>query len=283
LKQRALFNLNILGNELTQVFVILPEIINTNFDIISMCIEFLNRYKKLTFLCSEVEFSFYKLIFSYSVTFASYKNIEIDLLSDLKIHSLQTKNCLIISLRDKVFFNEMEKKAICCSITEESDFVFADLQMNSQYFTQDYLKHLLKFLNIPMIKMVSSIEISPKDVTDASSIAKNQPDDNYSVLILSSLFNTFKFSRFLKKNKLIERLVVISKSKLHATDPMLSIYKEYDILDLIAMQLHARNISMEDDIKCQNILNSFRISLKLPCMVKDSYFLIRDISALKTT
>jgi len=283
MKQRSLFNLNIIGNEMTHVFVILPEIINTNFDIISMCIEFLNRYKKLTFLCSDAEFSFYKLIFHYSTTFAEYKNIEIEQLNELKLHSLQTKNCLIISLKDKMYFNESEKKAICCTVTEDSDFIFADLQMHSQYFTQDYLKHLLSFLNVPIKKAVTSIELSPKDITDASSIAKNQPDDNYNVLILNSLMNTFKLSRFLKKNKLLERLVVISKNKLNVTDPMLSTYKDYDILDLIAMQLHARNISMQDDIKCQNILNSFRISLKLPCMVKDQYFLIRDISSLKTT
>jgi len=281
MKQRALFNLNILGNELTHVFVILPDIINTNFDIISMCVEFLNRYKKLTFICPEVEYTFYKLIFNFSETFTSYKNIEVEPLSELKLQSLQTKNCLIVSLREKLYFKEIEKKAICCSITEDSDFIFTDLETQSQYFTADYLKHLLKFLHIPSKRLFSSIDISPETLTASSNIAKTQPDDNYNVMILSSFLNTFKLSRFLRKNKLIERLVVISKNKLHANDPMLSTYKEYDILDLIAMQLHARNISMSDDIKCQNILNSFRINLQLHCMVKDSYFLIRDISAIK--
>jgi len=283
MKQRTLFDLNILGNSQTHVYVILPNIINSTFEIISMCIDFLGKYQKLTFLCDEDEYSFYKLLFLYSATFASFKNIEIDLLTTLALKTIQTKNCLIVSLKDNILFNHPDKRAICCSITSDSDFVFTDMEVQSQYFTTDYLKNLLKFLNIEHKKLFSSIDISPQDITKASLIAKEQPDGNYNVLMINNIINALKFAHFLKKNSLKQRLVVISKNKLMAADPMLKIYKDYDLLDLIAIQLQARNAAMNNVVSCQNILNSLRISLSLKCTIKDSYFLLRDISHAKVT
>jgi len=281
MKQRTLFNLSILGSNQTHVYVILPNIINSTFEIISMCIDFLNRYQKLTFLCEEDEYSFYRLLFLDSSTFASFKNIEIDFITPLKLRTIQTKNCLIVSLKNDIFFTYSDKRAICCTVTSDSDFIFTDMVAESQYFTHDYLKNLLKFLNIEHKKVFTSIEITPSIITKTSNIAKEQPDGNYNVLFLNSIFNAFKTSRFLKKNALKQRLVVITKNSLMASDPLLKIYREYDLLDLIAIQLQARNVAMTNVMSCQNILNSLRISLSLKCTIKDSYFLLRDISLAK--
>ena len=282
MKTSPLFNLKVLKSNSTQIFVVLPELQKTTIDLLNYCIEFLHSYQKITFLCSYFEVSFYRLLLNKSKTFSPFRDrLDVDIVNHFKLKEIQAKECLIVYLSDGQAILESNKKAIFCAPDESSDIVFDEMGSEAGDVKIYYLKKMLAFLGIPDKKPFTSIELSPSDIISSSSIASKLTEKKYCVIVIQNIIAAFKLSNFLKKNKLKKQLVVISKTKLKATDPKLITFKDYNFLDFLAFQLQAVNISCSKPYQYEKVINNLRINLSFFATFKDTSHLLFDITEPK--
>ena len=203
MKEKSLFNLKMLKSNYTKIYVVLPELQNMSIELLSYCMEFLNSYQRLTFLCSCFEVSFYQLLLSKSKTFSEFKdNVEFDISYPSKLKEIQAKECVIIGLHDNQIITEPNKKAVFCLPGENSDIVFSESNNDVPNTKINYLVNLLAFLDIPTKKLLTGIDIAPSDIVKASTVTSILAEKQYYVIIVQSLIAAFKLSSFLKKNKL---------------------------------------------------------------------------------
>jgi hypothetical protein len=151
MKNKSLFNVNIIHDSKTIVYLILPQIDNVTFEMISLTLEFLKKYKKIVYLCSKQDFSFFKFLFFSTKPLNEYKNIEIEIFLSFKLKEIFLQNCLIINLHNDVPISPNNKKAIFCSVKEGSDIIFKRENVILKLIAVDYLSNLLKFINIDVI------------------------------------------------------------------------------------------------------------------------------------
>jgi hypothetical protein len=261
-----------------EIFVVVPPIEQMSFEILSVCLDFLERYQKLTILCSDYEYGFYRTLIKYSITFSKQSNLEIDFCSRTKLREIQQKRCLIISLHKDTLYIENQKQAICCSIDKCSDIIFEELNLESNSLVYEYIRALKQFLKLPDTKKIPNIDISADDFIATSQLTAKLREEKYSFIILHGLIETFKANSLLRKNQLVEKLVIVSNHSISSTDPHIVHCKKINLLDYVAIHLQARNICIGKAYPCRNILNNMRVGLYVNSMVKDLPVLIKDIS-----
>lgn len=281
MKPKELFHLNILKDDTTAVYVILPEVHTVSFEVLAYCINFLEKYQQLTIFCSLYELSFYKLLLYDTATFKAYKNVKVEVYNNHRLKEIQSQKALIISMRKDILSIENHKKAICCTMTQNSDLQFVGLSLDSKFLYPDFLKSLLRFISIPENRTITSIDICSEDILRTSPIASKLPRARYSVLITDSLINSFKITRFLKKNTLRENLLVISTHAVSTADKYLSYFHHYDFLDYLAFHIQAKHIFGSSTHECRNICHNLRMSLTLMAINKEMMILLREISVPK--
>ena len=281
MKPQPQFKVNLIEDANTAVYVVLPKIEDLTFEAIALSIEFLNKYSKLIFLSSEFDYSFYKLVFLYSKTFSKFKNIDIAINNVYKIRDIQTKSAIILYLSNEEYIVESDKKAIFCSISENSDLVFSDLSNDSRFSIPVYLRSFLNFIGIPEKRLINDIEIEYEDILSTSSIAKNHKGEDYHVIFQNSMISSYKITSFLKKHKLSEKLLIISPTRLKIADPKVEFYKNYDFLDLLALNIYAKNIATNHIFDFRNIFSQLRIGhIYTSSHQKDYFVLLKEISTL---
>jgi len=282
MKKKTLFHLKVLKEDTTHVYVLLPEINNLNFDVLSCCFEFINKFQRLTFLCTSYEVSFYRLLLNKSKTVVHLRDkIQFDIINHLKFKEIQMDECLIVDISKKPNNLEVNKKAIYCIPADNSDIIFKETDPTKSDPIIFYLKSLFNFLEIPEQNLLTRIEITPEDIIKASSISNKLKGKQYNVVILKSVLETIKISKYLKKNKLKNHLVLITKSRVSATDPLLHTYNDYNYLDFLAFQLEAVHISCPKSEHYEKVISNLRINLSLFASFKEASFLLFDITEPK--
>ena len=281
MKPQPVFKVNLIEDNNTVVYVVLPNIEEFTFEALALTVEFLNKYSKLIFLSSQFDYTFYKLILLYSKTFSKFKNIEIAVNTVYKIRDIQSKNAIILYLSNEEYTVEEEKKAIFCSIKDNSDLVFSDLSNDSRFSVPVYLRSFLNFIGIPEKRVINDIEIEYDDILTSSNITKNHKGEDYHVIFQNSMISSYKITSFLKKHKLSEKLLIITPNKLNISDPKVVFYKDYDFLDLLALNIYAKNISSSHVFDYRNIFTQLRIGhIYTSSHQKDYSTLLKEISTL---
>ena len=279
MKQKPLFNLNILQNCNSEVYFILPELSNMTIDILGLCVEFVKIFHHLTFLVSDFELSFYKLIVSKSKSFSEFRGkINVESSSTTKIKEIQLKDCIITNLSSKPVVVETFKRAILCSPNEYSDLVFCDNQNEQNLTVLQFLKNFLLFIQIKDATQMKNIELNPSDVINASHITCNLTNKKYNVIIMNDMLTSLKVVNTLKKNKLKKHLIVISKNPVGITDPKLLSFREYCFLDMLAFFVQAENIYCPKSLLNKSIISNLRINLSVFSNFKDYAPLLFDIT-----
>ena len=282
MKKKTLFHLKVLKEDTTHVYVLLPEINNLNFDVLSCCFEFINKFQRLTFLCTSYEVSFYRLLLNKSKTVVHLRDkIQFDIINHIKFKEIQMEECLIVDISKRQDHLEVNKKAIYCLPEGNSDIIFKEADPTNGDPIIFFLKSLYNFLEIPEQNLLKRIEISPEDIIKASTITSKLKGKQYSVIILKSLIETIKISKYLKKNKLKKPLILITKSKVSATDPLLSTHSDHNYLDFLAFQLEAVHISCPKSDLYEKVISNLRINLSLFASFKESSQLLFDITEPK--
>ena len=279
MKTKALFHLNIINNDKANVYIILPKINIVDFGILTASLEFLNKYERVILMCSLFEYSFYQLLINKSPTFAEYKSkIDIDIINSSKFTEIQSKECIIIALRENFLIPENNKKALLCSPYENSDILFNDFKDTLTITNRTFLKHILEFMQIKEINTLRGIDLSPELVLKNSSLVSGLKDKKYHVIVLNSFISTIKLTNYLKKHRLKKQLIIISQSKINVTDPKLFYFKDYNFLDFIAFELQAESIYCSASEQYKNVIRNLKINLSLTTLYKDFKLILDDIT-----
>ncbi|MCL2063685.1 MAG: hypothetical protein FWG98_04870 [Candidatus Cloacimonetes bacterium] len=277
--QKPLFSLNTLHNPNSDVFIVLPSLNYISIDILSLCLEFTKKYKKLVLLCSEYEISFYSLLVAKSKSFSQFKDkVLLDTTSHLKLREIQLKDCIIIDLHHEQITIENAKRAIVFLPSNDSDIVFEEFDFKDDLYILNFLRILLKFLYIKEEKLLRNIDINSNDVIQASTVASNFSSKKYSVIFIKDMVSSIKIISFLKKNKLKKHLILVSKNPIGVADPKLLTLKEYNFLDLLAFLVQAESISCTKNSINKNIVSNLRINLSMFANFKDYSTLLYDIT-----
>jgi len=278
MKTKNLFNLNQI-NENNSIYIILPEITVINLVILNKCINFLDKYEQIIFLCPYFEFSFYQFIIRKSSTFTRFKNkIDVEIINHHSFNTLQSTKCIILSLRYGYIQPILPKKAILCSSEQNSDLVFTNQEQQTPL---NYLNALFAFLKINETIKLESIDLNANDVINSSMITNTQKGKKFHVMIFTNLYGTMKLSNHLKKNKLQHNLIVISKKNISINDKKLFYFSEYTYLDLLAFGLSAETIYLVDYEKYKNIVNNLHLSLSQFSRSLDFQLTLVDITVPK--
>jgi hypothetical protein len=275
MKEKKLFHLKTLKNSNTLVYILLPEINNLFFDEFSYCFEFINKFENVIFLCNSFEISFYRLLLIKSKTIIPYRDkIQFDVINPLKLKEILAQNCLIVNISKRAISLDVNKKAIYCLPSNNSDIIFK--QSNNTII--GYLKCLYDFLEIPEKNLVTRIDIAPTDIIKESNIANKYKDLQYNVIIIKNVMDALKISNFLKKNKLKKHLILISKNRISVSDQYLEIVKDHSYLDFLAFQLEATSLSCSSTNRYEKVISNLRINLSLFATFKESTQLLFDIT-----
>ncbi|MCL1826973.1 MAG: hypothetical protein FWG20_02930 [Candidatus Cloacimonetes bacterium] len=276
---KSLLNLNLINQNKTVIFFIMPSIHRVDIETLNLCFSLLNKYEQIYVLCSHFERSFYHLMINKSPSLVGFKTkIEIDIINPIKFAEIQTKEAIIISFRDNFTLPENNKKAILCTLKPESDILFNIEGKTPSALMMNYLKSLLLFMQVKEKQVLKDIEITPEQITKGSSIVNNLNDKEYYVIVLNNFISSMKISNFLRKHKLKKQLIIISHNKINVIDPKLFYFKEHTFLDFLAFQLQAVSIygsSFEEYSKtCINL----KIHLNLKPKFKDFKMILDEIT-----
>jgi len=281
MKDRPIFNVNLIEKDKTIVYVVLPRLQDMTFEILALTVEFLNKYSKIIYLSHEFDYTFYRMIFSFSKTFSQVKNIEMAIYNSFIIRDIQANSAIVLYLSNDDYIIESNKKAIFCGINEKSDFVFNDLSQDSMFSIPVYLRSLLNFIGITEKRIISNIEVEYDDILEASNIVKNHKNEDFHVIFQNSMISSFKITNYLKKYRLTEKLLIISNKKLNISDPLAVFYKNYDFVDLLALHIYSKNIACDHAYDFEHITNNLRIGHIYTSSHKKEYsMLLKEISKL---
>ena len=295
--QKPLFNLNSLYKNSSDVFIVLPELNNFTIDFLNLCLNLAKKFRKTVFLCSEYEISFYNLLIEKSKSFAQFKDkIAFETSSHYKLSEIQLKDCIILHLHHNHLDIENAKRAIICQPNNDSDLVFLTPlpqtkttnksmteggqhpEKNDNMLDLEYIRNLLSFIHIKEELLIKSIDLNPKDVIQASPIARNYTNKKYSVIFIRDLIASIKIINFFKKNKLKKNLILVSQNPIGIADTKLLALKEYCYLDLLAFMIQAESISCTKNNINKNIIGNLRINLSVFAILKDYSALLYDIT-----
>jgi hypothetical protein len=282
MKRKPMFNFNITQNQESMIYIVLPDIYEVTFDIIKVTSEFLNKFENITYVCSPYEYTFLKLLLTKSKTFSEYKRrISVELSHPIKLREIQSEECIVLYLNKTPITIENHKKAILCQLSGESDVVFSEDEKLEKYDCIPYLKKLLGFVGVKEEMSFSTLELTKEEIIKTSAITGSVKKNDYYVIFVSDLISSHKLSSFFKKNKLKKHLVIISKRSINIDDPKAQTFKDYDLLDFLAMQLQAKSSSCPTTQETRKIMTNLKVQLPLFNTYKEQSQLLFDITEPK--
>jgi len=279
MKSKTLISLNIVNKEKANVYIILPNIAIMTIDIINLCLEFLNKFEKIVWMCTNFEYSFYNLIISKSPALLKYQDrIKIEIINSSKFIEIQTKESIIISLSDSFSHPDTNKKALLCSPKPDSDILFKQSQDCSSIPEKTFLRNLLGFMQISESNVVKSIDISPDNILKSSSIVSGMIDKKYHVIVMNNFISSIKIVNYLRKHKLKKQLIIISNNKINVCDVNLFYFKDYNFLDFLALELQAQTIYCSAADVYKKALRCMNLNITFLAVHKDFKLILDEIT-----
>jgi hypothetical protein len=278
MKRKPLFNFNIVHKSDTIVYIVLPDVKQISFNLIKVCIEFLSKYDDIIFICSPFEYMFFKLLFTTSKSLADYKRrIGVQLSHPMKFREIQSKECLILYLHHDSITVENHKVAILCQLNKNSDIIFNGDDFDSEVDSVKYIKTLLNLIGINEENKLNEIELAPEMIVKTSAITGSLKVKDFHAIFIQDMLTARKISSLIRKQTLKHHLIIISKKSISIDNPKVHLFKDYDLLDYIALQLQSKSISSPNPHECRTIMNNLKVKLPLFNTFKDINTLLYDV------